>query len=183
MAAPITCAILFSNPSPFWLDSGMFPGSAHTVRAFRSPPMAAPPAANRPAAKATRGNSPVFCLFNRISSGRSAPRPRKDLDLVVQRRLHDGCTGPKSNPPHANKCPVTFVTGHPNQCKFSTISELIAQPERVQGAAPRNVAEVGCLGHGGRTDGAELIVEIQSRRHRQSDPAAYTRPYRHILLA
>eukprot|EP00456_Euglypha_rotunda_P054357 TRINITY_DN4392_c0_g1_i4.p1 TRINITY_DN4392_c0_g1~~TRINITY_DN4392_c0_g1_i4.p1 ORF type:complete len:119 (-),score=13.13 TRINITY_DN4392_c0_g1_i4:112-468(-) len=43
--------------------------------------------------------------------------------------------------------------------------------EGIERAALRNLVEVGRLGHRSRTDGAVLVFEIETRSHRQTDPA------------
>src|SRR5271170_1915615 len=59
----------------------------------------------------------------------------------------------------------------------------IAELERVQSTALRDVIETRGFGHRRCTDRAELVGQVETGRHRESDPAANTRPYRHILFA
>src|ERR1700677_4494456 len=58
----------------------------------------------------------------------------------------------------------------------------IPYAEREQRAALGNVIESRSLRHGRRSDGAEFVAEIESRRHRQTDPATDSRPHGHVLL-
>src|SRR6202035_4676259 len=55
--------------------------------------------------------------------------------------------------------------------------------ERVKSSTHRDLVKVRRLRHGGCTDGAELVAEVEARRDRQSDPAADAAPHRHVLLA
>src|SRR5207248_7161853 len=57
------------------------------------------------------------------------------------------------------------------------IREAIERPTLRDHAEPRG------LGHGGRPDGAKLVVEIEPRRDRQPDPPAYAAPHGDVLLA
>ena len=84
----------------------------------------------------------------------------------MQRRLHvrrfERQLKLNALPGASKKSPVTLITGRSPQPKLESIllltHPLFTQPERVQRAALRNMAEVRCLGHRGGANGAELIA-------------------------
>src|SRR5207253_6966960 len=66
---------------------------------------------------------------------------------------------------------------------FSPSSSSLLNRECIERSTLRDHTEARGLGHGGRPDGAELVVEIEPRRDRQPDPPAYAAPHGDVLLA
>src|SRR5204862_6328962 len=66
---------------------------------------------------------------------------------------------------------------------FSPSSSSLLNREGIERSTLRDHAESRGLGHGGRPDGAELVVEIEPRRDRQPEPPAYAAPHGAVLLA
>src|SRR5882757_689712 len=56
----MSCAILFSNPSPSWFDNSILPGSAQTVSDLSGAAHAAPLSANPASRQAGRERITVF---------------------------------------------------------------------------------------------------------------------------
>src|SRR5438034_5777986 len=121
-------------PSPRLFENGMLPGSAHTRR---NPARAAPaaPAAASTASEACARMAAGFHTIDRSRGGVS------------------GRVAPRNEAPGLR--PGASQLNLSSPCSFDT--------ERVQSSAHRNLVEVRRLGHGGCTDGAELVAEVEAR--------------------
>src|ERR1700730_14327081 len=75
------------------------------------------------------------------------------------------------------------VSESPAASRLNLLSPYSFDTERIKSSTHRNLVKVRRLGHGGCTDGAELVAEVEAGRDRQSDPAADAAPHRHVLLA
>src|SRR5271154_1519580 len=56
-------------------------------------------------------------------------------------------------------------------------------PECEEGAALRDQRQICGLGHRCRADRAELVAHVETGGNGKTDPAAYARPDRHVLMA
>src|SRR5437870_310444 len=146
----------------------MLPGSAHTRSAASASRGAAPSATAPVASAAVSASPPLFHVVMRLG-----PSVSRALRLAGAPAAGRARALPASSTTPSLR--LVFL--------FPSSSSSLLNREGIERSTLRDHAQSRGLGHGGRPDGAELVIEIEPRRDRQPDPPAYAAPHGDVLLA